>query len=469
MRASRDEIIAYFFQLKKDNPNITIEEVKALVLEKYHAEPSAGEPQLALPKRCVKCGAYNQESAVYCSGCGNKMPKTVDPPHGHHGHKSSESLVDSKEAGVLRDGVMVCKCCGQTLPSADSAEGGEAVAVETPVAPPRRQSYVGVICSYCEKRIEYRQAVIVCPECGDPHHVDCWRGNKCRCSVPNCPGELILEPIAPVVLPEETRPPKKFPFNLLPSLDIWEKEPEEEYGAEDFFREREHTEEIPRRSGKKKWILILLALLLLAACGGLAWMMMQKQAPDLGMTPAEFKMKYNREESTIVKALNGVSVLKMNRIILEERGAYKVFVLNNERHALIGVVNNDGKLRAVLTGGRYFTQNDQFFLARLWHAAIGVFSPNPIVNTAGMLNLDEVTRRTLLPPSLIEMEANEPYVILKPAALLNAKCGWVTTQPNDRCYMVICSVQDSIEEISREVLNTDVVISNRRAEPAENP
>ncbi|HWR38685.1 MAG TPA: RING finger protein [Patescibacteria group bacterium] len=466
MRVSRDEIIAYFFELKKNNPNITIDEVKALILERYQAETPAVEPQLALPKRCVKCGAYNQESAVYCSGCGNKMPKAMEHVHGHYWEKSGEVPLESKDIGVLRDGVMVCKCCGQPLPPADAAAAGADVVEALTPLPPRRQSYVGVICSYCEKRIEFRQNVLVCPECGDPQHVECWRANQCRCSVPNCPGEVMLDPLPPIAeTVPETQPHKKFPFNFLPSLNIWEKEPEKEYEAEDFFRQ--DVEEPQRRSRKKKWILILLVALLLAACAGLGWLATQKHSPDLGMTPTEFKLRYNREESTIVKALNGVSVLKMSRIVLQEHGAYKVFILSNERHALIGVVNDDGKLRAVLTGGRYFTQNDRFFLARLWHAAIGVFSQDPIVSASGMLNLEEVTRRTLLPPTMMEMEENDSHVPLKPVNLLNAKCAWVTTQPNDQCYMVICNTEDSIEALSRELLDTDILLSNRQTQPAD--
>lgn len=334
---------------------------------------------------------------------------------------------------------------------------------EEPAKAPRRQSHVGVICSYCEKRIEFRQNVIVCPECGDPQHVECWRANQCRCSVPNCPGELVLEPLPEEAEPEpEKIPRKKFPFNLIPTLNIWEKEEEREYRAEDFFSEDD--EKPPQRGSGKKWIIIILVVLLAAACAGLAWLLLQKHAPDLGMTPGEFKMKYNREESTIVKALNGVSVLKMSKMVLQDKGNYKIFILGNERHALIGVVNDNGKLRAVLSGGRYFTQNDQFFLARLWHAAIGVFSPEAIVNPSGMLNLEEVTRRTLLTPSMVEMEENEAGTTLKPAIAGNVKFGWVTTKPNDRCYMVICNVQDSIEGLAKDLLDSDLLAPPRQEE-----
>lgn len=38
--------------------------------------------------------------------------------------------------------------------------------------------YIGKICPLCKTEIKEGDAVIVCPECGIPHHEACWKENK---------------------------------------------------------------------------------------------------------------------------------------------------------------------------------------------------------------------------------------------------------------------------------------------------
>lgn len=461
MRVNKDDIIAYFFQLKKDNPNITIDEVKALVLEKFQSE-NEGESEAienqppVMTTRCSKCGTNNPEIAAFCWSCGAKMTKAPEKPDSVVKHP----VPPAKDAniGEYRDGVLVCRCCGQPLSTnSDGTNGGASDTAQ----PPRRRSYSGVICSYCEKRIEYRHKVVVCPECGDPHHIDCWRANQYHCSIPNCSGYLPLEETAPPPpQPDsaEERPPRsKSSFSLKGLFDIWDSDDPDE--LDDFeWTDRENERRKSRK--RKKWFVIFIIIALIAACAGLGWLALQKNSPNLGLTPLEFRAKYNKEEANLVRALNGVSVLKISKINLQDRGNYKVFVFANERHSLIGVVNADGKLRAVLAGGRYVTSNDQFMLARLWHTTLGVFSTQSIVNADGLLNLEEISRRTLLSPTVLEIETNEPYATLKPAELKDAKCGWVTTEANEKCYVVICNMQDNIEELASGILGAQAGVAS---------
>ncbi len=46
---------------------------------------------------------------------------------------------------------------------------------------------VGKICPYCRTTIEPGLAVVICPQCGLPHHADCWEENG-RCTTFGCQG-----------------------------------------------------------------------------------------------------------------------------------------------------------------------------------------------------------------------------------------------------------------------------------------
>ncbi len=37
--------------------------------------------------------------------------------------------------------------------------------------------YVGKICPVCKGEIKESDKVTVCPDCGMPHHTDCWEMN----------------------------------------------------------------------------------------------------------------------------------------------------------------------------------------------------------------------------------------------------------------------------------------------------
>lgn len=49
--------------------------------------------------------------------------------------------------------------------------------------------YVGKLCPYCKAEIKDGDEVTVCPECGIPHHADCWKENG-GCTTFGCIGTI---------------------------------------------------------------------------------------------------------------------------------------------------------------------------------------------------------------------------------------------------------------------------------------
>ena len=49
------------------------------------------------------------------------------------------------------------------------------------------ERYVGKICPYCRFPIKPGEEIMVCPQCGVPHHFDCWRENQ-GCTTYGCTG-----------------------------------------------------------------------------------------------------------------------------------------------------------------------------------------------------------------------------------------------------------------------------------------
>ena len=74
---------------------------------------------------------------------------------------------------------MDCPYCGKSLP-ADAvyclACGRRQPQPAAPAAAPA-PAHVGKICPYCQTPLKPQDRVIVCPQCGMPHHQDCWQDN----------------------------------------------------------------------------------------------------------------------------------------------------------------------------------------------------------------------------------------------------------------------------------------------------
>lgn len=57
------------------------------------------------------------------------------------------------------------------------------------------ENYIGKICPYCKTKIMEGDAVIVCPDCGMPHHAECWQENQ-GCTVFGCAGGAKDAPVS---------------------------------------------------------------------------------------------------------------------------------------------------------------------------------------------------------------------------------------------------------------------------------
>jgi len=58
-----------------------------------------------------------------------------------------------------------CLACGRRLPKPDAPSAG--------IAP----AHVGKTCPYCQTPLKPHDQAVVCPQCGMPHHRDCWEDN----------------------------------------------------------------------------------------------------------------------------------------------------------------------------------------------------------------------------------------------------------------------------------------------------
>jgi len=66
-------------------------------------------------------------------------------------------------------------------------------------------SAVGKTCPYCRTTIEPGAPAVICPQCGIPHHADCWQENG-RCTTFGCQGG------GPALSPMGGGPGQAFPF-----------------------------------------------------------------------------------------------------------------------------------------------------------------------------------------------------------------------------------------------------------------
>jgi hypothetical protein len=67
---------------------------------------------------------------------------------------------------------------------------------DTPASPVSPAQGVGETCPYCRFPIKSGEAVQICPSCGVPHHLDCWRENG-GCTVYGCRSSPAMAAAAP--------------------------------------------------------------------------------------------------------------------------------------------------------------------------------------------------------------------------------------------------------------------------------
>jgi hypothetical protein len=157
---SKKEIVQFCLQVKKRRPNTTKEELQSL-LEYYLRQNSLKSQTRKLKevKRCEFCGVENDPLVKVCVFCSKELRT-------NNGTAESE-LTIAEKANLVQD--------------AKGNKSTSAIAI------------VDAICSYCDRRIEYGAAVIICPECGEKHHAACWEANEHKCSMPKCDGTELVD------------------------------------------------------------------------------------------------------------------------------------------------------------------------------------------------------------------------------------------------------------------------------------
>ncbi|MHB9108170.1 MAG: RING finger protein [Armatimonadota bacterium] len=102
----------------------------------------------------------------------------------------------------LPSDAVFCLACGRRLPGPDASSGMPASA------------HVGKTCPYCQTPLKPHDRVVVCPQCGMPHHQDCWQDND-GCTTYGCESAAAPPPTMPgddridltgMPLPEPSRP-----------------------------------------------------------------------------------------------------------------------------------------------------------------------------------------------------------------------------------------------------------------------
>jgi proteasome lid subunit RPN8/RPN11 len=160
----KKEIVQFCLQVKKRRPNTTKEELQSL-LEYYLTQNSlkSQSRNSTAVKRCEFCGVENDPLMKVCVFCSKEL-------------RTSKGTVENERMLAEKT---------NRIQDINSNKHTSAISI------------VDDICSYCDRRIEYGAAVIVCPECGEKHHAACWEANEHRCSMPKCEGTELVD------LPEE--------------------------------------------------------------------------------------------------------------------------------------------------------------------------------------------------------------------------------------------------------------------------
>lgn len=78
-------------------------------------------------------------------------------------------------------------------PSSRAADTGPAPAVATPPVALASGAIIGKTCPYDQFPITTGDEVVVCPQCGTPHHLECWQENQ-GCTRYGCAAAPVVSP-----------------------------------------------------------------------------------------------------------------------------------------------------------------------------------------------------------------------------------------------------------------------------------
>ena len=197
------EIEEFCNHAKSQKPNITNDELKILLAEFMEKKQISvaeviEQVKTTQKKACSACGVENEADVVFCIACGQALESeekskpldasTQGQENDLEVHTSDNQPNEAEVVSEPKSDSLVCKQCGAVLePGATFCTSCGAQTGDTEIKQ-KKYHFVGVICSYCEKPIEIRQEVTVCPQCGEPHHTECWVANNYACSLPDCDG-----------------------------------------------------------------------------------------------------------------------------------------------------------------------------------------------------------------------------------------------------------------------------------------
>ena len=354
------EIEEFCNHAKSQKPNITNDELKILLAEfmkkkQISVAEVIEQVKTTQKKACSACGAENEADVVFCIACGQALepeekskPLDASTPGQENDLEVHTSDNQPNEAEVVsepKSDSLVCKQCeavlepGATFCTSCGAQTGDKEVKQ------KKYHFVGVICSYCEKPIEIRQKVTVCPKCGEPHHTECWVANNYACSLPECDGrEITYDETATNLNQDSVAAGSK---EAIPNgTDSGKAEPangEETRGT----RGTPFMEKLRAVSGKrgdlgkhkiKVGIVAAIILILLPV-----WYVFSRPY-DIGITPNDFRHKYNN----VVPEDH----LELPKISTQTDKGVTTFDYGNKRIRIYGVVNKDGKIRMLRAGGQ---------------------------------------------------------------------------------------------------------------------
>lgn len=352
------EIEKFCNDVKSRKPNITNDELKILLAEfmkkkQISVAEVIEQVKTTQKKACSVCGAENEADVVFCIACGQALEseeksKLLDAAakvqeNDLEVHTSDNQPNEAEVASEAESGSVICKQCGAVLDleatfcTSCGAQTGDAE------IQPKKYPFAGVICSYCEKRIEIRQEVTVCPKCGEPHHAECWVANNYSCSLPDCDGrEITSDETAANLNQDNVAAGSK---EAIPNGDSGKAEPgkgEETRGT----RGTPFLDKLRAISGKrgelgkhkiKVGIVAAIILILLPI-----WYVFSSPY-DIGTTSNEFRDRYN-------SAIHNERGL-LPPVGLDEYKGFKIFTYGSKFTNIVSIVNKDGKIRLVMSGG----------------------------------------------------------------------------------------------------------------------
>ena len=305
-------------------------------------------------KACSACGAENEADVVFCTACGQKLePEEKSQPietaaqveeNELAEHASDKQTSETEVASETKSDDAVCMQCGAVLdPGATFCTSCGAQTGNTEVKQ-KKYHFVGVICSYCEKAIEIRQKVTVCPKCGEPHHTECWVANNYSCSMPDCDGrEITYDETATNLNQDGVASGSK--GDIPNGAESGGAEPvkgEETRGTRGTpFMEKLRTISGKRGElGKHKIKVGIVAAIILILLP--VWYVISSPY-DIGTTPNEFRNRFN--------STNHGGHGKIAEFVFVDFNGLKAFVQGANYFDVAGIINKDGKIRMLQVGG----------------------------------------------------------------------------------------------------------------------